>query len=87
MSARLRETRFARAMRLAALPVAALIATLGANIKRRHKDQADAALHLYLHAPGRLQPRPALDQVALCELPVPDEAAHDVLCCMSRAVV
>lgn len=49
--------------------------------------QGEATLHLYLHAPGRVQMRPALDAVALCELPAADAAEHDVLCCMSQAVV
>lgn len=65
---------------------AALRALLGRECELQ-AGQGAGDLHLYLHAPGRLQPRPALDQVALCELPIPDPAAHDVLCCMSRALV
>lgn len=65
---------------------AALQALLGRECELQ-AGQGEAALNLYLHAPGRVHPRPLLDGVALCELPQPTETATDVLCTMSRAVV
>ena len=50
MSARLRETRFARALRLAALPVAALIATAGTQPEHAAKALEAAALAVDISA-------------------------------------
>lgn len=50
MSARLRETRFARALRLAALPVAALIATAGTQPEHAAKAFEAAALAVDISA-------------------------------------
>ncbi|MDD0974752.1 hypothetical protein [Pseudomonas fontis] len=60
-------------------------AALEALIHRECELQ-DGVMNLYLHAPGRLQTRPQLQGVALCELPVETAPVHDVLCTMARAV-
>lgn len=58
---------------------------LNALIGRECELHGDLA-HRYLHAPGRLEPRPQLVGVNLCELPVETAPVHDVLCTMARAV-
>ncbi|MGE8391966.1 hypothetical protein HFV04_021975 [Pseudomonas sp. BIGb0427] len=54
----------------------------------RHSElhQGEGQLPVYLHAPGRLEPVPALAGVQLCELAPAPLAVRDVLCSMSRAV-
>lgn len=48
--------------------------------------QGEALPALFVHAPGRVDSRPQLDGVVLCELPAETAPVHDVLCTMARAV-
>lgn len=61
-------------------------ASLQALIARECQLQDGQPLAIFVHAPGRVQSRPQLDGVELCELTPPVEPGQDVLSVMARVV-